>query len=90
MRTRYQLVDRVRSARSKGCVVSDAAELALRRQVERIGAELTRLGTTHDFEQGDLAWQAEAAGLIKERGVDFESLWEYPSANAAVDCLTHV
>lgn len=42
------------------------------------------------FEQGDLVWQANAASLLKERGIDFDSIWRYLQDKAAVDCLTHV
>ncbi|WP_231950085.1 DEAD/DEAH box helicase [Paraburkholderia caribensis] len=42
------------------------------------------------FEQGDLVWQANAANLLKERGVDFDSIWRLLTERAAVDCLTHV
>ncbi|WP_232427247.1 DEAD/DEAH box helicase [Burkholderia ubonensis] len=42
------------------------------------------------FEQGDLVWQANAANLLKERGIDFDSISSYLQDKAAVDCLTHV
>jgi len=41
------------------------------------------------FEQGDLIWQAHASNLLKERGIDFDSIWKYLLDRAAIDCMTH-
>ena len=42
------------------------------------------------FEQGDLAWQANAGSILQERSIDFASICRYLQENAAVDCMTHV
>ena len=56
---------------------------------ERALATVRELRITF-FEQGDLVWQAEAATLLKERGLDFASTVAYLDGHRAIDCLTHV
>ena len=57
------------------------AELALQ--------TIRELRTTF-FEQGDLVWQAEAATLLKQRGLDFSSVVRFLDTHPLVDCMTHV
>jgi len=42
------------------------------------------------FEQGDLVWQANAATMLKDRGLDIASVTKFLGDNMAVDCLRHV
>lgn len=41
------------------------------------------------FEQGDLVWQAEAATLLKQRGLDFATVVRFLDEHPLADCMTH-
>ncbi len=55
----------------------------------RKALETVRELRTTFFEQGDLVWQANAATMLKDRGLDFASVITYLDGKLAVDCLTH-
>lgn len=56
---------------------------------ERALEAVRKLRTTF-FEQGDLVWQAEAATLLRDKGLDFASVAAYLDKHMAIDCLTHI
>jgi len=49
--------------------------------------QIVRQLRTTFFEQGDLVWQAEAAELLKQQGVDFASICRLLMAKPVVQCM---
>lgn len=49
--------------------------------------QVVRQLRTTFFEQGDLVWQAEAAELLKQQGLDFASICQRVMASPVVECM---